>query len=636
MTLADGQVTTFDKVGSFSLPEESSTWLAYYKGTGGGGGGGRGGAGGRGGRGGGGGAAPAAPRRRRRERRPDAARQRAREAQGARLGSDPPQPRDRRRDHDPRGHRVRVEQEGRLARLRGLVDRRGEGRRVRAPASRDGAVKTLHSGTRPLQEPHVRRGRHAARVPQRPGGVRRSRSRRIASITGRAGDAAGDRDRLGHDRRHAEGHGRRRDRRAALLDATARASSSATAPPPAAAAPIRTPRRPSRSRSTSGRYKDPLIQPMQQVRAEQERERSYRAVVHLADKKFVQLATPDLPTVNAGDDPRAAIGTSDLPYRQEISWDQTYNDVYLLDLKTGKPKKVLEHWGNAGTTLSPGGKYVLHFDEKTGHWFTLPRRRRRAREPHREARRCGSSRRTTRRICPGAVRHRRLDGRRRVGPALRQVRHLGSEAGRHRRAQGHRRRGTQAGRHLPLSLARSRTNGPSRRTSRCCCRRPTIARARPASTASPSLTATAAPEKVVMLDKAFGAVTKAKNADTVVFTLSRFEEFPDLWVSDTDLQGHEEGVERQPAAGAVRLGQVGADRVHQRRRQEAARDPDQAGELRSDEEVPADGLHLRGADAGAAQLRRAERRHQHQHPALRQQRLRRAAARHRLHDRLPG
>jgi len=46
MTLAGGQVKTFDKVGSFSLPEKSSTWLAYHKGLGGAGGGGRGGRGG--------------------------------------------------------------------------------------------------------------------------------------------------------------------------------------------------------------------------------------------------------------------------------------------------------------------------------------------------------------------------------------------------------------------------------------------------------------------------------------------------------------------------------------------------------------------------------------------------------------
>ncbi len=44
--------------------------------------------------------------------------------------------------------------------------------------------------------------------------------------------------------------------------------------------------------------------------------------------------------------------------------------------------------------------------------------------------------------------------------------------------------------------------------------------------------ASAAPEKVVMLDKSFGAIVKAKNADRVVFTQARFDEFPDLWVSD--------------------------------------------------------------------------------------------------------
>ena len=39
------------------------------------------------------------------------------------------------------------------------------------------------------------------------------------------------------------------------------------------------------------------------------------------------------------------------------------------------------------------------------------------------------------------------------------------------------------------------------------------------------------PTKVVMLDKAFGVPIKANNADVYVFTLSRFEEFPNLWTS---------------------------------------------------------------------------------------------------------
>jgi len=39
-----------------------------------------------------------------------------------------------------------------------------------------------------------------------------------------------------------------------------------------------------------------------------------------------------------------------------------------------------------------------------------------------------------------------------------------------------------------------------------------------------------------MMDKAFGAPAKASKADVTVFTLSRFEEFPDLWVSDASFR----------------------------------------------------------------------------------------------------
>ena len=42
------------------------------------------------------------------------------------------------------------------------------------------------------------------------------------------------------------------------------------------------------------------------------------------------------------------------------------------------------------------------------------------------------------------------------------------------------------------------------------------------------------PEKIVMIDKRIGPLTKAKNADVVVFTEQRFSEFPDLWVSDSN------------------------------------------------------------------------------------------------------
>jgi dipeptidyl aminopeptidase/acylaminoacyl peptidase len=69
-----------------------------------------------------------------------------------------------------------------------------------------------------------------------------------------------------------------------------------------------------------------------------------------------------------------------------------------------------------------------------------------------------------------------------------------------------------------------------------------------------SLATTAAPEKIVMLDKAFGPLTKAKAAETVVFTLSRFEEFPDLWVSDTTFKSLKKVSNANPQASEYLMG----------------------------------------------------------------------------------
>ena len=52
-----------------------------------------------------------------------------------------------------------------------------------------------------------------------------------------------------------------------------------------------------------------------------------------------------------------------------MSWDTTYNDVALVDLKTGQRQPILQHW--RGTpTMSPGGRYLLYFDENEADWFT--------------------------------------------------------------------------------------------------------------------------------------------------------------------------------------------------------------------------------------------------------------------------
>ena len=92
-------------------------------------------------------------------------------------------------------------------------------------------------------------------------------------------------------------------------------------------------------------WQDPWLQPMQLLRAEMEKRRTYPAVVHLEQGRMLQLATPDMPSVMTGDEGNArfALGTSDLPYRKLISWDYPgFQDAYLIDTLSGKADRVLE------------------------------------------------------------------------------------------------------------------------------------------------------------------------------------------------------------------------------------------------------------------------------------------------------
>jgi dipeptidyl aminopeptidase/acylaminoacyl peptidase len=298
----------------------------------------------------------------------------------------------------------------------------------------------------------------------------------------------------------------------------------APAPPPAPNAPRPTPI-PVDVWST----RDAQIQPMQRVRVNQEQNRSYRAIVHLSDRRLVQLATKDLPNVNPGDDPNRAIGTSDLPYQQLVSWDRSYNDVYLVDLKTGARRKVFEQF--PGTpSISPAGRYLLYFDPRSLHWFTHE-------------------------IATGV----RVNLTERLPVKFYDEGHdTPNDPGSFGTAGW-----TDADRSLILydqydiweirpdgTNARNITAGEGRkqqlqyryRTLETPAPR-TIATDKPMLLTTTNLETRAtgyyrvpfsggAPTKIVMMDKAMGALIKAKNADVVAFTASRFDEFGDYWITD--------------------------------------------------------------------------------------------------------
>ena len=119
-------------------------------------------------------------------------------------------------------------------------------------------------------------------------------------------------------------------------------------------------------------WKDPYLQPMQLVNAEREKKRGYLAVIHL-DKgnRFVQLATkevPDIRTILKGNG-NIALGVSNLPYRQLISWEANrYQDIFLVNIETGENKQVLKK-SSSSVSLSPNGKFVIWWERADSSWY---------------------------------------------------------------------------------------------------------------------------------------------------------------------------------------------------------------------------------------------------------------------------
>ena len=112
---------------------------------------------------------------------------------------------------------------------------------------------------------------------------------------------------------------------------------------------------------------------MQLVQLEREKKRTYRAVVHLADGHIVQLADEAAPEVVVGREGEAdvAVANTNMPYRQNISWDwPRYFDVYGIDVRTGA-RRMLAEKVQAQGILSPGARYIHWWDRDELAWYAM-------------------------------------------------------------------------------------------------------------------------------------------------------------------------------------------------------------------------------------------------------------------------
>ncbi len=118
------------------------------------------------------------------------------------------------------------------------------------------------------------------------------------------------------------------------------------------------------------RWNDDEIQPLQKVRAERERKRAYVGAWDFSSQRFTQLADPTLATVTLSDDGACAFGTDDRAYRRRYDYDGTFQDAYLVDASTGKRRLIAKDLGgNSALRISPSGKCVVWFADR--QWFAI-------------------------------------------------------------------------------------------------------------------------------------------------------------------------------------------------------------------------------------------------------------------------
>jgi len=275
-------------------------------------------------------------------------------------------------------------------------------------------------------------------------------------------------------------------------------------------------------------WKDDYVQPVQKVRAEQDRNRSYRAVYDLHTKKFVQLADDSMETISPSNDGSYAIGADNRKYRVISDYDPGFTDYYLVNTSDGSRKPLLSKQ-RGSVSLSPGAKYAIYFDGKDWYSYSVA---------------SGSTVNLTKDIAvhfynedndepttPGpygiagwtkddanVLLYDRYDIWQ-VAPDGSSTRNLTEGVGRKEKTilryvrLDPKERSIDPDKPLLLSAENEET--------------------RDSGFYRDKVNSEAPPQKLLMAAKDFGSPTKAKDADVLIMTASRFDQFPDIWTTNS-------------------------------------------------------------------------------------------------------
>jgi len=119
-------------------------------------------------------------------------------------------------------------------------------------------------------------------------------------------------------------------------------------------------------------WHDPILHTQQNVELNRDKKKTFLFVYHLDSKKAVQLTDSLIEQVDYSKftDNRYALGSSSVGYKHLSSWDDSYSDIYAVDMTTGErtlvKKKISQYDG-----ISPNGKYIIWYDESDSSWYSF-------------------------------------------------------------------------------------------------------------------------------------------------------------------------------------------------------------------------------------------------------------------------